>query len=133
MAASDPQRESPDSGHAGQPSHGPSGAAGVEPLGGADAVPATPDTTPVDHGAEPLARPDVTGPANDDGAAPAVTAPGTRAWPAIIGLVVCVAAGTWVIVANASGWLLVIFAVLALVALVDLAIVVRRGRRATTA
>jgi len=63
------------------------------------------------------------------GAAPARSALTLRLWLALFGLVTCTTMAIWLAVVRAPTVLAVVTALLAVVALVDIAVIVRRKRR----
>jgi hypothetical protein len=63
------------------------------------------------------------------GAAPARSALTLRLWLALFGLVTCTGFSIWLAVLRAPAALVVVLALLAVVALVDIGVIVRRKRR----
>ena len=63
------------------------------------------------------------------GAAPATSALTLRLWLAVFGLVVCAAFVIWLYLINAPIGFVVVLLVLAAVALIDIAVILRRKRR----
>jgi hypothetical protein len=63
------------------------------------------------------------------GAAPATSALTLRLWLAVFGLVICTAFGIWLYLIKAPIGFVVVLLALAAVAVIDLAVIVRRKRR----
>jgi Family of unknown function (DUF6343) len=63
------------------------------------------------------------------GAAPATSALTLRIWLAVFGLVICTAFGIWLYLIKAPIGFVVVLLALAAVAVIDLAVIVRRKRR----
>ena len=63
------------------------------------------------------------------GAAPAISALTLRLWLAVFGLVICTAFAIWVYLINAPIGFVVVLLVLAAVAVIDIAVILRRKRR----
>jgi len=63
------------------------------------------------------------------GAAPAISALTLRLWLAVFGLVICTAFAIWVYLINAPIGFVAVLLTLAAVAVIDLAVILRRKRR----
>jgi Family of unknown function (DUF6343) len=63
------------------------------------------------------------------GAAPAISALTLRLWLAVFGLVICMAGAIWAYLINAPIGFVVVLVVLAAVAVIDIAVILRRKRR----
>lgn len=63
------------------------------------------------------------------GAAPALSALTLRLWLAVFGLVICTASGIWLYVFDGPVGFVVVLLALAVVAAIDIAVILRRKRR----
>ena len=63
------------------------------------------------------------------GAAPAISALTLRLWLAVFGLVVCTAFAVWLYVIDAPYGFVLVLAAMAMVAVVDIVVILRRKRR----
>ena len=63
------------------------------------------------------------------GAAPATSALTLRLWLAVFGLVICTASAIWLYLINAPMGFVVVLLALAAVAVIDIAVILRRKRR----